>query len=488
MGEAKKEEVPERHSGLSGFLPFLRDNGVRVSTPEWMNFLSVIESIGQTDLIDDAGFCDMLKSIGLTTLVKDSSDIAVYSDAFDEFFRDMKQVHSEWLHEQQRLRKSLARVAIEAVKATGGEGEEEPVDTGEAPDESVPPDIKEQLGITEVIEGLNVDLSLGGHDDTELTHGGAVDQHNDILRRADKNKQGGGDGKTSGNGSGVATEKREFGKSGGGGKGKHIIATPQPQRSLVIESSAEQEPGLSKEIYRKDRREIYNVRPNRADVAEIVKNLRRVIIDVSETKSGHMNVERTVDNFAKKDFRLEYDSEQKTKPETVLLVDVGGPVDEWRPLMEELTKGMSRGLLKLEIYFFHNQLYGYVWSPRDGNYAKPNSLKSIREIVKKRKKVIIYGDADMADNEVEYDNYPPGDNEEKIARYEMDGLDCLKYIKRNSENVVWINPILRSSWYYDDYYDEYDTDNSVGQISDVIPMYDLSIGGVRDAITSLMKK
>ena len=48
--------------------------------------------------------------------------------------------------------------------------------------------------------------------------------------------------------------------------------------------------------------------------------------------------------------------------------------------------------------------------------------------------------------------------------------------------------MFKSSWYYDAYYDEYNTNNSIGRISKVIPMYDLSIGGVQDAIMSLMKK
>lgn len=70
----------------------------------------------------------------------------------------------------------------------------------------------------------------------------------------------------------------------------------------------------------------------------------------------------------------------------------------------------------------------------------------------------------------------------------MNGIDCLKYIKKNSDKVVRINPIFKSSWYYDSYYDEYDTDNSIGRISDIIPMYDLSIGGVQDAIADLMRR
>jgi uncharacterized protein with von Willebrand factor type A (vWA) domain len=466
-------------NALSGFLSFARNKGIRISTSEWLNFLGVVEEVGQDKEIIRDDFYGTLKALGSVTLVKDKADIAIYSEAFDEFFWEMKVACEEESQQQAEVQKKLAKQALDT------DALQEQVDGSQAPK------VKEQLGIEEVKPN---DLD-GEHGDDETSHGGKRDQHNDILRKVNEKKIGGGSGEHNavGDGSGIQQKGTDVGIAQyAGGKGNSKVALPGVPpgnlSSIIYHSKVKNPNVVSGKVRSKDRRERYNIRPDRTDIHEVVKNLRQIITDTSQVTSNQLDVLSTVDHFAKKEFTFDYENEREVRPETVLFIDVGGPVDEWRPLMEELSKGMSRGLLKLEIYLFHNQLYGYCWDPKDGNYAKPNGLKNVRDIVKKRKKVIIYGDADMDESEVEYDNYPPSGNEEKIRRYGMDGLDCLQYIKRNSENVVWINPMFKSSWYYDSYNDDYDTDNSIGQISDVIQMYDLSIGGVQDAIADLMKK
>lgn len=537
----RMEGQESENKTFSGFLEFARKNGVRVSTPEWLSYLGVIEEIGKDSSILDGDLFDTLKSIGMSTLVKDKADLASFSDAFDEYFMGMKAARDERINAEEQAKQDIGKKALEQFYQ-----DDKDINARER-------ELKEQLGIEDILPN---DLDDPDHGDDETVHGGQLDQHNDILSQRDETKDGGGDkgnntrpgdgnengssdgagakgergqGKGAGEGDkegdggkgekklsskaghakeatgerysengighsydGVQKERAKFGVIGNmGGKGKYdmvarVLAQESPQ-SIIHESRITRR-DLPESVRKRDRRERYNVRPNRTDVYEIVKNLRRIITDTSQVASSKLDVDSTVERFAKKEFRFDYENEREARPETVLFIDVGGPVDEWRPLMEELSEGMSRGLLKLEIYLFHNQLYGYCWNPKDGNFAKPNGLKSIKEIVKKRKKVIIYGDADMAEEEVNTDSYPPAHNEERIRRYSMNGIDCLKYIKKNSDKVVWINPIFKSSWYYDSYYDEYDTDNSIGRISDIVPMYDLSIGGVQDAIADLMRR
>ncbi len=531
-GEKARVDNNSTDKSLDGFLDFARGSGIRISTPEWLSYLGVIEEIGKDDKVLRGDLFDTLKSIGMATLVKDKADIATFSDSFDEYFRDLKAARDEKEKAEEQAIKEVGEKTLKSLNA-------------ESLNSSAEHEIKEQLGIKEVAPN---NLNDADHEDNEMVHGGQVDQHNDILAKRDENKDGGGDkgnntragdgseqgnadgagvkgetgtGKGAGEGDeeggsgkgedkvgetghakgatgelhsedgighsrdGVQKERTEFGVVGNmGGKGKYDKVTEilaQVALKRTIHESNEKRRELSESVRKKDRRERYNVRPDRTDVYEIVKNLRRIITDTSQMTSSRLDIDSTVEHFAKKDFKFDYENEREVRPETVLFIDVGGPVDEWSPLMEELSKGMSRGLLKLEIYLFHNQLYGYCWDPKDGNYARPNGLKNVRDIVKKRKKVIIYGDADMAYDEVKFDSYPPSGNKERIERYKMDGLECLSYIKKNSDNVVWINPIFKSSWHR-----EYD--NSIAKISNVIPMYDLSIGGVQDAIADLMKK
>jgi uncharacterized protein with von Willebrand factor type A (vWA) domain len=151
-----------------------------------------------------------------------------------------------------------------------------------------------------------------------------------------------------------------------------------------------------------------------------------------------------------------------------------------------MAEEMSRGLSKLEIYLFHNNMYGYVW-PLKGdietsNYAGPNSLLSIKDIVRPRKRVIVYGDAEMSSDEFDYDNWEPQDNDSRVRRFSMRGGDCLQYIKRNSKSSVWINPVFKKEW------EQRDDSGTIRYAGDIIKMYDLSEGGVEDAIKQLMRK
>ena len=236
-----------------------------------------------------------------------------------------------------------------------------------------------------------------------------------------------------------------------------------------------------------DKRLKYERRPDKTSMRQVIRNIRRIILDVSEVKSANLDIERTVKSFAKRDFKFDYEREREKQAEIVLFIDVGGPVDEWSPLLKELAEAMTEGLTKLEIYLFHNNLYGYVWKPDKKNllassYAKPNSLIDLKSIVKKRKKVIIYGDAEMSYSELRGDGWPPSGNNERVKKFGMGGEECLRFIKKKSNSVVWINPILKKEW------KNRDDSGTIKTIGQTIPMHDLTVGGVEDAIKDLMKK
>ena len=60
-------------------------------------------------------------------------------------------------------------------------------------------------------------------------------------------------------------------------------------------------------------------------------------------------------------------------------------------LVNEVAEAMTERLTKLEVYLFHNNLYGYALKPDPKNllassYAKPDSLIDVKKIVKHRKK------------------------------------------------------------------------------------------------------
>src|SRR3989338_9178872 len=367
-------EQIEQAAIFDGFLSLLREKGVRVSTPEWMQFLTVIgKKTSPKELKELVSTNELLNKVRLfakTTLVKDKADEFAFHEAFDEYFELAAKVYNRELENQ------------EAEEKKKQEAQKDETTKGEYPD------IKEQLGIKEVDENLNP--PEGEHKDDEQVHGGEKDQHNDILRQADESKIGGGKGTVD----------------------KNIIVQQNPIVHEGERVSKEEIATRKEKVGRVDRRTRYEVRPDKASMREVIRNIRRIITDVSEIKSGTVDIKRTTGNFARRDFRFDYEKEREKQPEIVLFIDVGGPVDEWSPPVNEVAEAMTEGLTKLEVYLFHNNLYGYVWKPDPKNllassYAKPDSLIDVKKIVKHRKKVIIYGDAEMSYSEFEGDGWPP---------------------------------------------------------------------------------
>ena len=432
---------------LMGFLSSLRREGIRISAPEWLQFLSVIKkktsSEDMVTMLEKGEFLHKIRSFAKVSLVKNKSDESIFHKVFDEYFGLSGAVYEESPSEE----------------ITDSPENEESPENGESSENERNPEIKEQLGIKDVDENLN--LSEGEHDDNETVHGGSKDQHNDILRRADMTKMGGGNKKNINQESLIIHAGKEFTEK----------STEERNRNMEKYSRATR----------------YEVRPDRASTRQVIKNLRRIIIDVSSSKSGDMDKKKTAGNFARRNFRFEYKKEREKKQEIVLLIDIGGSVDEWSPLIKEVAEEMTKGISKIETYLFHNNIYGYVWEadPKDlfaSNYAKKNSLIDLKKIIRKRKKVIIYGDAEMAGNELYEDYYPPSGNHDRIKKFGMKGDKSLEFIKRTSDSVVWINPIFRNEW------ERHDTSGTIEEIGGIISMHDLTVGGVEDAVKELMKR
>lgn len=542
---------------FDGFLYKLREKGVRVSTPEWLQFLRVVEKISSLDqlkeLVSSSELLYKIRLYAMTTLVKDKTQESAFHIAFDEYFGNAAQIFNKEIEDEEVDQESLLE------KENSSDTKDSLVDNNVEEDgnvDSETPEIKESLGIKEVDENLQID-DKKDHDDNENVHGGKKDQHNDILKKQDKNKIGGGDKKDnpmggSGDKGKEGDGKGDKGKAGHGkgkegedgsgegdkgdaGKGKgnkgensglgfgefdekqdsgtlvppnkkqaHNLNQPYSEDGYLIGGGKGNSSNVqlmneshNRDDFRMNERKLhterfnpqhkYEKRPDKQDIKEVIRSIRKIITDVSEIKSRDVNLRSTVGNFARNSFRFEFNREREKQPEIVLFIDVGGPVDEWSPLIKQVSEEMTKGLSKLEVYLFHNNLYGYVWKPDEKNflassYAKPNSLLDVKHIVKKRKKVIIYGDAEMSSYEFQGDGWPPRDNEDRVQKYSMSGPDCLHYIKRNSDNCVWINPVFKKEW------QNRDNSGTITAAQKEIPMYDLTVGGVEDAIKGLMKR
>ncbi|PSL21624.1 vWA domain-containing protein [Shimia abyssi] len=138
----------------------------------------------------------------------------------------------------------------------------------------------------------------------------------------------------------------------------------------------------------------------------------------------------------------------KTRPErhnavkVLLFLDVGGSMDPYIKVVQELFSAARAEFKHLEYYYFHNCLYEGVW--RD-NRRRWNAQTPTHEVLRTYGpdyKCIFVGDASMSPYEVAY---PGGANEHWNAEA---GQVWLERAREQWGSNLWINPIPERHWQY----------------------------------------
>ena len=166
--------------------------------------------------------------------------------------------------------------------------------------------------------------------------------------------------------------------------------------------------------------------------------------------------------------------ERHNQVKVLLLMDVGGSMDDHIARVEELFSAASSEFKHLEHYYFHNCLYDYVWkNNRRRNIEKIPTLDVFRKYSSDYK-LIFVGDATMSPYEilavggsVEYSNNEPG------AVWINRMLDHFTH-------SAWLNPEPEGVWQYR---------QSISIIKDLMKskMYPVNMQGLEKAMRELSK-
>ncbi len=159
---------------------------------------------------------------------------------------------------------------------------------------------------------------------------------------------------------------------------------------------------------------------------------------------------------------LPYEREKVSqKLQVMLLIDNGG--FSMYPYIKAVTKLFSKMKTRfahdLKVYYFHNTIYGGVYSDvRRTEYVPIEKVTSLD----KNYSVFVVGDADMAPYELD--------------DYSMEGWNSLKsYFKR----IAWMNPMQQRYW---------PMSMTVNYLKKVIPMYTLTPDGIEKAVQKMNQK
>jgi len=184
-----------------------------------------------------------------------------------------------------------------------------------------------------------------------------------------------------------------------------------------------------------------DVELNTRNIKVALRRLRRFAREgVPEELDLDATIAGTARNAGWLDLKLQ--PERRNRVKVLLFLDVGGSMDPYVELCEELFSAARSEFRHLEHFYFHNCIYDHVW--RD-NARRRNERYSTLELLRTYGpdwKVIVVGDAAMnpyeltqIDGNVEYRNLEPG-------------ITWLARIFEHYRSVIWWNPEPARSWEY----------------------------------------
>ncbi|WP_027847538.1 vWA domain-containing protein [Marinospirillum minutulum] len=166
--------------------------------------------------------------------------------------------------------------------------------------------------------------------------------------------------------------------------------------------------------------------------------------------------------------------EKHNSVKVLLLLDVGGSMDDHIEMVEELFTACRTEFKHLEHYYFHNCLYESVWKDNNRRFNERIPTMDLIHKYGPDYKVIFVGDASMSPYEiavaggsVEHFNQEPGQV-------------WLKRVTNNWNKTVWLNPVPEKYWGYT---------QSISMINQLMEkrMYPLTIEGLDAAMKELVK-
>ena len=139
---------------------------------------------------------------------------------------------------------------------------------------------------------------------------------------------------------------------------------------------------------------------------------------------------------------IQMQPERHNAIKVLLLMDVGGSMDDHIQRVEELFSAAKSEFKHLEFYYFHNCVYDFVWRNNHRRYAEKFSTWDIIRKYNKDYKLIFVGDATMSPYEI----LQPGGSVEYMNAEA--GAVWLQRLLQGFPKHIWINPEPQGAWPY----------------------------------------
>ncbi len=183
-------------------------------------------------------------------------------------------------------------------------------------------------------------------------------------------------------------------------------------------------------------------------------------------------IRKTAANAGYLDIKMRPERHNNVK--VLLLMDVGGTMDDHIKRVEELFSATKQEFKHLEFYYFHNCVYDFMWRNNRRRFAEKFPTMDILRKYNKDYKLIFVGDATMSPYEI----LQPGGSVE--YNNEEAGSLWLQRLTEAFPKFAWINPEPQGVWEYR---------QSIGIIRQMMNdrMFPLTLQGLEGAMRLLTK-
>ncbi|QMW24353.1 vWA domain-containing protein [Sandaracinobacteroides saxicola] len=169
--------------------------------------------------------------------------------------------------------------------------------------------------------------------------------------------------------------------------------------------------------------------------------LRRLRRFAREGAAEELDLDATIKGTAKKAYLdIVMRPERHNAVKLLLLFDVGGSMDPYIKLCEELFSAARTEFKHMEFFYFHNCVYEAMWKDNKRRWSERTPTSEIMHKFPHDYKIIFVGDASMSPYEI---NYPGGSVEHWN---EESGEVWMRRILDVYHSAVWLNPIPEQHW------------------------------------------
>lgn len=192
--------------------------------------------------------------------------------------------------------------------------------------------------------------------------------------------------------------------------------------------------------------------------------------------ADELDIDATIEGTAKQGWLdVHMRPERRNAIKLLLFLDIGGSMDGFIKLCEELFSAATSEFKNLEFFYFHNCVYEGVWKDNRRRFQERTPTWDVLHKFGHDYKVVFVGDASMSPYEITH----PGGSVEHFN--EEPGTVWMQRLTNTYPAAVWLNPVPEEQWGYS---------GSIKMVKELMNdrMFPLTLSGLDDAMRELSRK